>query len=112
MGSNPIAPTIYTKLKNQPFMNKKQRIHVLFSGQVQGVGFRFTTKLIARELGLKGFVRNLSDGRVEVICEGRVTILNEFLKNINNKMSKYICDFIIDWDDAKGEFSIFEIRIL
>lgn len=93
-------------------MNKKQRIHVLFSGQVQGVGFRFITERIAGELGLGGFVRNLPDGRVEVICEGTTTILNEFLKNINNTMSDYICDSTIDWHDAKGEFSIFEIRIL
>ena len=91
-------------------MNEKQRVHVLFYGQVQGVGFRFTTERIANELGLVGFVRNLSDGRVEVICEGNVSILNDFLNEIKNAMSVYISDSLIEWDVARGEFSLFEIK--
>ena len=91
-------------------MNEKQRVHVLFYGQVQGVGFRFTTERIANELGLVGFVRNLSDGRVEVICEGNVSILNDFLNEIKNAMSVYISYSLIEWDVARGEFSLFEIK--
>jgi acylphosphatase len=44
--------------------------HVYVSGYVQGVGFRHHTKVVARELGLAGWVRNLNDGRVEVWAEG------------------------------------------
>ncbi len=43
---------------------------MLIKGRVQGVGFRATTRKIAREIGLEGLVRNLRDGRVEVFCEG------------------------------------------
>jgi acylphosphatase len=44
--------------------------HAIVSGDVQGVGFRHYTKLEARELGLAGYVRNLSGGDVEVLAEG------------------------------------------
>lgn len=47
-----------------------KRIHIYVSGLVQGVYFRHNTKIKAEEFGLKGWVRNLSDGRVEIVCEG------------------------------------------
>lgn len=47
-----------------------RRVHVFVSGRVQGVGFRFFTETAARNLGLTGWVRNLSDGRVEAVIEG------------------------------------------
>jgi acylphosphatase len=48
----------------------RSRIHVLIGGRVQGVGFRFATCDLASSLGLRGWVRNLSDGRVEAVFEG------------------------------------------
>ena len=57
--------------------------YVLVSGQVQGVAFRHHTKVLARELGLAGWVRNLADGRVEVWAEGEardVDALVEWLR--------------------------------
>jgi acylphosphatase len=47
-----------------------KRIHIYVSGLVQGVYFRQNTMIQAELLGLKGWVRNLTDGRVEIICEG------------------------------------------
>ena len=44
---------------------------IVFTGQVQGVGFRFTAFNIANRIGLKGYVRNLPDGSVEMIAQGR-----------------------------------------
>ncbi len=44
--------------------------HIFFSGQVQGVGFRFTANSIARRYKLTGFVRNTSDGKVEMLLQG------------------------------------------
>lgn len=51
-------------------MISKVRAHVLISGRVQGVFFRQNTKLRAEILGVKGWVRNLADGRVEAVFEG------------------------------------------
>ena len=48
----------------------KKRIHIIVEGKVQGVWFRGSTEDEARALGLTGWVRNLRDGRVEVLAEG------------------------------------------
>jgi acylphosphatase len=47
-----------------------KRIHIYVNGLVQGVYFRYNTMIEAERLGLKGWVRNLTDGRVEIVCEG------------------------------------------
>lgn len=49
---------------------KTQQLHAVISGLVQGVGFRFSTRAKALSLGLKGWVRNLPNGGVEVLAEG------------------------------------------
>lgn len=55
------------------------RLHAFVSGLVQGVFFRRNTVVVAKRLGLTGFVRNLVDGRVEVVAEGNKGVLEEFL---------------------------------
>ena len=55
----------------------RQRLHI--SGRVQGVGFRFFARDHARRLGIKGHVRNLADGGVEVVAEADSSILNQFI---------------------------------
>ena len=55
-----------------------KRIHVFYSGQVQGVGFRYTVQDIAASFGIAGWFRNLRDGRVEVVAEGKEMDLKEF----------------------------------
>lgn len=54
-------------------------LHAIVSGKVQGVGFRATAKHVARKLGLKGTVRNLSDATVEIYAQGDVSLLEKFL---------------------------------
>lgn len=58
-----------------------ERMHIVVTGRVQGVGFRAFTVSVARRLGIKGWVRNRPDGRsVEVVAEGAADMLDEFLK--------------------------------
>ena len=57
-------------------------LHAFVSGVVQGVGYRAFARARARELGLRGFVRNLPDGRVEVYAEGDEESLNRFLDHL------------------------------
>ncbi len=56
-------------------MSDIKQIHAYVSGKVQGVGYRYFVEKCAHRLGLKGEVRNLGDGRVEVIAEGNTLIL-------------------------------------
>lgn len=61
------------------------RAHIIFSGRVQGVGFRYNSYEIAMKLGLTGYVRNLQDGTVELEAQGeknKVKFLIEYMKNL------------------------------
>ena len=86
-----------------------KRVHVFYSGRVQGVGFRFTAEAAARDLDVVGWVRNCRDGRVEVLAEGEEPTLKEFLEKIAQEMSGYIGDTEISWGQPTGEFNDFGI---
>lgn len=58
------------------------RVRLLIKGTVQGVGFRALVKQLGRNLGLKGTIRNLSDGSVEVYCEGAERLIGDFRKKL------------------------------
>ena len=58
--------------------------HVLISGRVQGVGYRHWTITQAKKLGLNGWVRNLSDGRVEAVFEGERNVVEQMIKSCHN----------------------------
>ncbi len=86
------------------------RLHAFISGIVQGVFFRSNTVAHAKQLGLKGWVRNLDDGRVEVVAEGGVESLKKLLKWLYKGPSGAIVKKVeYEWLDATGEFSDFEI---
>ena len=85
-------------------------MHVLFSGRVQGVGFRYAVASIAeRFAGVTGWVRNLEDGRVELLCEGARPDLEAFLAGIREAMARYIRKAETSWEGATGEFDRFRI---
>ena len=88
----------------------KRQVHVFYTGRVQGVGFRFTSQDIAESLGICGWVKNLLDGKVEVVAEAEENILKDFLTRIKQYFSRYIQDSDIQWQAATGEFKDFGIR--
>lgn len=88
----------------------KKRLHAYYSGSVHGVGFRFTAERIATSLGIYGWVKNLRDSRVEVVCEGTESTLKEFLRKVDSVFKSYIRDMDTEWGEATGEFSYFDIR--
>ena len=68
----------------------KQQQKVLFSGYVQGVGFRFTACRLAGEHDIAGYVKNLPDGRVECVVEGKPADIQAFVEALSVTMSDYI----------------------
>jgi acylphosphatase len=87
-----------------------QRTTAIFSGHVQGVGFRYTTRSIARGYEVSGYVTNLPDGRVEVVAEGERPQIDAFLAEVRDHFFNHIRDERRDTQAASGEFSSFEIR--
>jgi acylphosphatase len=87
-----------------------RRREVRYSGHVQGVGFRFTTQQIARHFAVDGYVRNLSDGRVQLVTEGESEELDRFLQAVHERMGDHIDDVSADTQAPSGEFKGFSIR--
>ncbi len=87
-----------------------ERVAVLYSGRVQGVGFRATVRQLACGYDVVGTVSNLSDGRVEVVAEGERAELEDFLAGISESgLSSFITKTHLTWHPAKGNFRGFEI---
>ncbi|MHC4712928.1 MAG: acylphosphatase [Planctomycetota bacterium] len=91
-------------------MSETVRGRALFSGMVQGVGFRFTTRHVAARFAVTGYVRNLPTGEVEVVAEGKRAEILAFLASIREEMEHYVHDLDVRWGTATGEFDLFHIR--
>jgi acylphosphatase len=88
-----------------------QRLQLFVSGRVQGVFFRGSTEAVARHLGVKGWVRNLPDGRVEVLAEGPREALDELAAWCGRGPSDAFVEKLeVTWSDSAGEFATFEQR--
>jgi len=88
----------------------RRRMRVLYSGQVQGVGFRYTVKSVATGFELTGSVRNLPDGGVELIAEGAKDELEAFRQAIRESgLDHFIRQEDVAWQEARSEFHGFEI---
>jgi len=90
-------------------MSDKQ-LHVFISGMVQGVGFRYFVEKKAFPLGITGFVRNLADGRVEVLAEGNELTLKRFLEMVKQGPSfSHVTEADVEWGEATGRYESFNI---
>lgn len=85
-----------------------QRRTVYFSGQVQGVGFRATAQRMAAGTSLTGWVRNLTDGRVELLVEGAPALVDRLVEGLRERFE--ITDLESNTGAATGEFASFELR--
>jgi acylphosphatase len=88
----------------------RQRREIYFSGRVQGVGFRYTTRAIAAHYDVQGFVENLRDGRVLVVVEGDRGTLDRFVSALQAEMDRFIANQQSNVLPASGEFTEFEVR--
>ena len=91
-------------------MSDKKSLHVLVEGRVQGVGFRYFTERVASGLGLSGYVRNLSDGRVEAYAEGDQAALERFLRQVSEWPGfGYVTRVEETWGESTGGHSSFSV---
>jgi len=86
------------------------RVEVVYDGHVQGVGFRATTRQIARRHAVTGWVRNEPDGTVRLVAEGERDELERFLREVRDRMAGHIRDERINWSRADGGFDSFDVR--
>ena len=91
-------------------MKEKKRVHAFISGRVQGVGYRYFAHRVADSLGVVGEVKNLRDGRVEVIAEGEKAVLEHFLDSLRQGPAfAYVASVEADWSEATGKYRDFSI---
>ncbi len=97
-----------SKKRSKPPPAASHRAHVYYEGRVQGVGFRYTTERVALELGLGGWVKNLPDGRVEMVCEGSRERIETLIKQIaESEMGVCIRKTTCHWEPPTQEFQDF-----
>lgn len=83
---------------------------MFYEGRVQGVGFRYTVKSLAEGFDVTGTVRNLPDGRVELIVEGAKEELSAFLQAIReSELGHFIAKEQVTWQEPQGGLRGFEI---
>ncbi|MCF7908775.1 MAG: acylphosphatase [Candidatus Omnitrophica bacterium] len=76
----------------------QKRNHIFFSGMVQGVGFRFGALSLAKKYNIKGWVKNLNDGRVEIIAEGKNRDLDSFVSDLGIEFEGRVtsCEIVVE----------------
>ena len=100
----PIRPATAAQTPN------RRRLNIFYSGRVQGVGFRYAVKTVAAGFEISGTIRNLADGRVELVAEGTPEELEAFRNAIREEgLAGFIRDEQITWADAQNIFCGFEI---
>lgn len=86
------------------------RVHVIYSGRVQNVGFRFTAEKIAMDLGLCGCVKNMPNGTVDLVSEGPKDKIETLLKRIQESaLGPHIKKADCRWEKPTQQYSEFNI---
>ena len=88
-----------------------ERAIAFFSGHVQGIGFRYTCRSLAKGFSVTGYVKNLADGRVELAAEGERTEIEGFLRAIEESdLKPFIRECAVDWQPSTGGWRDFHIE--
>jgi len=87
-----------------------QRQTCYFSGRVQGVGFRYTVQNLALQYNVLGYVKNMPDGRVELVMEGPESEMKSLVDDVAQKMNGYIKRVDQSTAPATGEFKQFYVK--
>ncbi|MDZ8050349.1 MAG: acylphosphatase [Aulosira sp. ZfuVER01] len=99
-------------MPNPTPLPKLIRAHVLISGRVQGVGYRYATVDTASQLGLTGWVRNLPDSRVEAVFEGAQVVVEEMIRWCHiGPPAAVVKNVVVEYEEPEG-LRGFEVRRL
>jgi acylphosphatase len=99
-------------MPNSTPIPKLIRAHVLISGRVQGVGYRYATVDTASQLGLTGWVRNLPDSRVEAVFEGVQEVVEEMVRWCHiGPPAAVVQNVVVEYEEPEG-LRGFEVRRL
>jgi len=91
--------------------SRLSRAHVFYNGRVQGIAFRYTAERLALGRGLVGWVKNLPDGRVEIVCEAPRTTIELFLEDIQKSpLGAHIKKTDCSWEKPMNTFVDFCIE--
>lgn len=104
---------MYSAYEGEIILERKVpvRAHVYITGRVQGVNFRYYTRQQAARLGLNGWVRNLRDGRVEMVIEGLKPLVDQMLAWCDHGPSSARVDRIeVEWEGISERMNDFTIR--
>lgn len=83
---------------------------IVIKGTVQGIGFRYYTRMAANRFGINGWVRNCPDGSVEIHCEGEESILQQFLEEVKKGPAGLVIKSLAVKEAQPDFFYGFEIR--
>jgi len=84
--------------------------HIVVSGMVQGVGYRYFVSHLARRFKLTGWVRNLPSGEVEVVVEGERGLIESFMKDLwTGNPSADVRNLTVDWRKYSGQYPGFDV---
>ena len=86
-----------------------KQAQIIFNGNIQGVGFRFTTRTFAKECGVTGWVKNLPDGKVEILAEGEENGIHKLCDLLEVQFEGFIRGKQIKFSNASGKFKDFQV---
>lgn len=90
-----------------------KRAHIFVEGKVQGVGFRYFTQTNAREMGLNGWVKNLSDGRVEAVFEGPKRKVSTMIEKCRKgPRAARVKNVNMQWEESDEKLDSFDVKYI